>query len=252
MSMDCALIANLLGLLPAHSDGEPLVLGVACLAGNVVAFCEGLVGAHLVGNGDADLLGNRNTLLLWDVVALLVGNLLGMGLGDLFALIVRHILAGSLDGGPHLVVAMTSPLKLAILLVFSCAFRLGIRLVLSSVLLDTHVLINSVALLLILGMAFLSGGRLAESLDSLGALLLVDRLPDLLLLLLILSVPQSDILGPALDAGRGNLFGGTNHSCSTIVTGSWSSKGHGCKERQDHFVSDSVAPLWHTAISVPC
>merc|ERR1719153_1294479 len=127
-----------------------------------------------------------------------------MGLGDLLALIVGHVLAGSLDGSPHLVVAVTPPLKLAILLVFSCAFRLSVRLVLGSVLLDADVLVNGIALLLILGMAFLSGGRLAESLDSLGALLLVDRLTDLLLLLLILSVPQGNILSPALDAGRGN------------------------------------------------
>merc|ERR1712008_401812 len=135
-----------------------------------------------------------------------------MGLGNLLALIVGHVLAGALDGSPHLVVAVTPPLKLAILLVLSCAFRLSVRLVLGSVLLDTDVLVGGVALLLILCMAFLSGGWLAKSLDSLGALLLVDRITDLLLLLLVLSVPQGHILRPALDAGRGNLLGGTNQS----------------------------------------
>ena len=230
-SMDGTLVANLLGFLPAHSDGEPLVLGVASLARNVLAFCEGFVGAHLVGDGDADLLGNGNTLLLWDVVALLVRNLLGVGLLHILALVVGNILAGSLDGGPHLVVAVTPPLKLTILLVFSCAFRLRIGLIFCPELLDADILVDGVALLLILGVAFLSGGWLAESLDPLGALLLVLGHTDLLLLLLVHSVPQGDILGPALDAWRGDLFGRrADHSCSTIVTRSWGSKGHGCKE----------------------
>merc|ERR1712203_621329 len=125
-----------------------------------------------------------------------------MGLLHILALVVRNVLAGSLDG-----------------------------LVFGPELLDTDILVDGVALLLVLGMAFLSRGGLAQSLDSLGAFLLVLGHTDLLLLLLVLSVPQGDILGPALDARRaGNLFGRTDDGCSTIVTGSWGSKGHGCKE----------------------
>merc|ERR1719331_2532444 len=159
-----------------------------------------------------------------------LGNLLGMGLGNLLALVVGNVLAGSLNGGPHLVVAVAPPLVLAILLVLGCAFRLSVGLILRPKLLDADIFVDCGALLLILSMAFLSGGRLAQSLRSCAALLLIDRLTDLLLLLLILGVPQCDILSPALDAGRGNLFGRTNHSSSTIVTSSWGSKGQGCKQ----------------------
>ena len=120
--MDWSLVANLLWLLSADSDGEPFVLRVALLARNVLTFCEGLAGANLVGDGDADLARNRNALLLGNVLALLVSNLLGVGLGDLLALVVGNILASSIDGSPHLVVALTLPLELAIFLVFRCAF----------------------------------------------------------------------------------------------------------------------------------
>merc|ERR1719266_1622798 len=103
-----------------------------------------------------------------------LGNLLGMGLGNLLALVVGNVLAGSLNGGPHLVVAVAPPLVLAILLVLSCAFRLSVGLILRPKLLDADIFVDCGALLLILSMAFLSGGRLAQSLRSCAALLLID------------------------------------------------------------------------------
>merc|ERR1711918_337572 len=105
---------------------EPLVLRVALLAGHVLALGQWLGLADLVGDGDAGLLRDGHALLLGDVVALLVGDLLGVGLLHVPALVVGNVLAGSLDGSPHLVVAMTPPLKLTILFVLSCAFRLCI------------------------------------------------------------------------------------------------------------------------------
>merc|ERR1711879_791480 len=111
------LVANLLGRLPADPHWEPLVLGVALLARHVLALGQWLSLADLVGDGDAGLLG--------DVVALLVDDLLGVGLGHVPALVVGNVLAGSLDGSPHLVVAVTPPLVLAVLLVLSRALRLS-------------------------------------------------------------------------------------------------------------------------------
>merc|ERR1712107_931582 len=117
------LVANLLGRLPADPHWEPIVLRVALLAGHVLALGQRLGLADLVGHGDAGLLGHGHALLLGDVVALLVGDLLGVGLRHILALVVGNVLAGSLDGSPHLVVAMTPPLVLAVLFVLGRALR---------------------------------------------------------------------------------------------------------------------------------
>merc|ERR1712227_865409 len=176
------LVANLLGRLSADPHREPLVLGVALLAGHVLALGQWLSLADLVGHGHA--------LLLGDVVALLVGDLLGVGLGHVPALVVGNVLAGSLDGSPHLVVAVTPPLVLAVLLVLSCALRLSVWLVLGPELLDADILVDGAALLDVVGGALLPGGGLAQSLGSRLTLLPVNRLTHLLLALLVLCVPE--------------------------------------------------------------
>merc|ERR1712214_185297 len=102
------------------------MLGVALLAGHVLALGQRLGLADLVGHGDAGLLRNGHALLLGDVVALLVGDLPGVGLLHVLALVVGNVLAGSLDGSPHFVVAVTPPLVLAVLLVLSRALRLSV------------------------------------------------------------------------------------------------------------------------------
>ena len=188
--MDWSLVANLLWLLSADSDGEPFVLRVALLARNVLAFCEGLAGANLVGDGDADLARNRNALLLGNVLALLVSNLLGVGLGDLLALVVGNILASSLNRSPHLVVAITPPFKLAILLVLSGALRFSVGFVFCPVLLDADVLVDGGAFVGIFSGALLPCGGLAQSLGSGGTLLLVNRLANLFFTLLVFCIPQ--------------------------------------------------------------
>merc|ERR1719270_3056636 len=106
-----------------------------------------------------------------------------MGLLHVLALVVGNVLAGSLDGSPHLVVAMTPPLVLAVLFVLSCALRLSVGLVLSPELLDADVLVDGAALLDVVGGALLPRGGLAQSLGSRLALLLVNRLAHLLLAL---------------------------------------------------------------------
>merc|ERR550525_1519731 len=160
------LVANLLGRLPADPHWEPLVLGMALLAGHVLALGQWLGLADLVRHGDAGLLGDGHALLLGDVVALLVGDLLGVGLLHVPALVVGNVLAGSLDGSPHLVVAMTSPLVLAVLFVLGCALGLSVGLVLGPELLDADVLVDGAALLDVVGGALLPCGGLAQSLSS--------------------------------------------------------------------------------------
>merc|ERR1711988_770642 len=187
--------------LPADPHWEPLVLGVALLARHVLALGQRLGLADLVGDGDAGLLGHGHALLLGDVVALLVGDLLGVGLGHVPALVVGNVLAGSLDGSPHLVVAVTPPLVLAVLLVLSRALRLSVWLVLGPELLDADVLVDGAALLDVVGGALLPRGGLAQPLRSRLALLLVNSLTHLLLALLVLCVPERHVFCPTLDAG---------------------------------------------------
>merc|ERR1711963_147378 len=194
---------------------------VALLAGHVLALGQRLGLADLVGDGDA--------LLLRDVVALLVGDLLGVGLLHVPALVIGNVLAGSLDGSTHFVVAMTPPLVLAVLFVLGCALGLSVGLVLGPELLDADILVDGAALLDVVGGALLPRGGLAQSLGSRLALLLVNRLTHLLLALLVLCVPERHIFCPTLDAGRRDLFCRTNMGGCAIVC-SWGAKGHGCKQ----------------------
>merc|ERR1711899_334726 len=120
----------------------------------------------------------------------MVGDLLGVGLGHVPALVIGNVLAGSLDGSPHLVVAMTPPLVLAVLFVLGRAFGLSVGLILGPELLDADVLVDGAALLDVVGGALLPRGWLAQSLSSRLTLLLVNRLAHLLLALLVLRVPQ--------------------------------------------------------------
>merc|ERR1711884_213261 len=203
---------------------------VALLARHVLALGQRLGLADLVGHGDAGLLGDGHALLLGDVVALLVGDLLGVGLLHVPALVVGNVLAGSLDRSPHLVVAMTPPLVLAVLFVLGRAFGLSVGLILGPELLDADILVDGGALLDVVGGALLPGGGLAQPLRSRLALLLVNRLTHLLLALLVLCVPKRHIFCPALDAGRRDLFCRTNMGGRAIV-GSWGAKGHGCKQQ---------------------
>merc|ERR1711899_581520 len=132
----------------------------------------------------------------------MVGDLLGVGLLHVPALVVGNVLAGSLDGSPHLVVAMTPPLVLAVLFVLGRAFGLSVGLILGPELLDADVLVNGAALLDVVGGALLPRGGLAQPLGSCLTLLLVNRLAYLLLALLVFRVPQRHVFCPTLDAGR--------------------------------------------------
>merc|ERR1719350_2638595 len=107
-------------------------------------------------------------------------------------------LAGAGDLDPHLVVALTLPLVLAVLLVLCGALGLSVRLILRLVLVHAHLLVHCVALLLIHGLTHLSGCWLALSLKHRLALrhILSDAL--LGLSLHVLGVPHSGVLSPAL------------------------------------------------------
>ena len=106
------------------------------------------------------LSGNVDTLLLRDIVTHGVGNLLLLGLRHVLALVVGILLAGPGDFSPDLAVAVSLPLELAVLPVLCGALSLGVRFVLSLVLLNTHTLVHRGAALLVDGLALLSGGGL--------------------------------------------------------------------------------------------
>merc|ERR1719420_1136923 len=99
-----------------------------------------------------------------------------------------------------LVVPMPLPLVLAVLLVQGGALGLGVWLVLRLKLVNTHVLVDSCTLLLIDGVALLSGGRLTLPLKHSLADVVMHSHTLLGLLLLVLGVPDGGVLRPALYA----------------------------------------------------
>merc|ERR1711945_44385 len=144
--------------------------------------------------------------LLWHIIAHWVGNLSLLGLGHILALIVGVALACSGDWCPDLVVSVALPLVFAVLLVLGGAFGLCVRFILSSVLVNTHVLVNGLALLLIDCVALLSGCGLTLSLKSSFAHIVVLGHTLLGLGLLVGRVPDGGILCSALDT-TGDLLG---------------------------------------------
>ena len=166
------------------------MLLVARLTGHILTFGQRLILANLIGNRNANFLWNRDAALLWFLMASLIGNLPGVGFLDVLALVVGNILASSIDGSPHLVVALTLPLVLAILLVLSGALRFGVGFVFCPVLLDADVLVDGGAFVGIFSGALLPCGGLAQSLGSGGTLLLVNRLANLFFTLLVFCIPQ--------------------------------------------------------------
>merc|ERR1712029_578655 len=130
------------------------------LSGNLGTLLLRLVPANLVRNISAHLSGNISARLFRNIIAHWVGHLSLLGFGHLFAFIVGIVLASSRDRHPDLVVPVTLPLVLAVLLVQGGALGLGVRLVLRLVLVHTHILVDGCTLLLIDGVALLSGGGL--------------------------------------------------------------------------------------------
>jgi len=205
-----AFIANFLGNSFADSDGELFMDRVTFLSWHLGTLFQRLVPANLIRNISANLSGNIPARLFRNIMAHRVGHLPLLGLGHLLALVVGVVLASSGDGHPDLVVAVPLPLVLTVLLVLGRALGLGVRLILGLVFVHAHVLVHGGALLLIDGVALLSGGGLALSLKH--GLADVVVLGDALLglLLLVLRVPDGGVLGPALDASRpADLLGRT-------------------------------------------
>merc|ERR1719323_1766118 len=206
-----AVVTDLLGDPLAHSDGALLVHGVTLLHRPLAALLQGLVTAHLVRDLATSLSWHISTLLLGDITTHRVGHLPRLLFGHIPALVMGVGLAGAGDGDPHLVVALALPPVLAVFLVLGAALSLSVGLILRLVLVHTHLLVHCVALLLIHGLAHLSGCWLALSLKHCLALghILSDTL--LGLPLHILGVPHGGVLSPALhpsslpggDRGRG-------------------------------------------------
>merc|ERR1719513_357960 len=113
----------------------------------------------------------------------------------ILALIIGVLLAGGLDGGPHLVVPLDHPLVLTVLLVQSHTLCLSVRLVHSLVLINTDLLVDSLTHLVLDSLTLLPSGLLAQPLILKLALLLIVCLALLRHLHLVLSVPDSGVVG---------------------------------------------------------
>ena len=152
-------ITHLLGNILADSDWYLLVDSMTLLLWHLLALSQRLVEAFLIRDVPADCLGHISTGLLRHLAAHRVGHLSLFVLGHILALIIGIVLAGARDGHPDLVVASPLPLVLTVLLVLGGADCLGVGLILSLVLLNTNILVNCAALLLIDGVALKQGER---------------------------------------------------------------------------------------------
>merc|ERR1712008_511032 len=142
--------------------------------------------------------GDIHTLLLRNIIAYGVGYLSLLGLGDVLASLIWVLLAGAGYGSPDLVIAIAFPLELTVILVLCGALSLCVGHVLCLVLLHTHALVHRLALLLIDSAALLPGGGLAQSLSLIPTYLFILSCAHLSLHLLVLGVPQGDVLSPAI------------------------------------------------------
>jgi hypothetical protein len=174
----------------------------ALLPGHILTTLQGLVGANLVRNLVTFLPGHIHTFLLGHLVADGVGHLLGLGLGHLMAGVIRVGLAGARDGSPDLGVALPLPAVLAVLLILSNTFCLCVGDVLGLELVHANLEVLCGALLVIHCGALCSSGGEAKALLLCGADLVILCGADLSLCLLVLSIPQSDILCVAHNRGR--------------------------------------------------
>jgi len=189
---------------------------------------------YLVWDLTTLLSGNVDTLLFGYIVTHGVGNLLLLGLRHILALVVRILLAGPGYFSPDLVVTVALPLELTVLLVLCGALSLGIRFILSLVLVHTDTFVHCAAARLIDSLTLLPGGglvrqtglfstpsapvnpHLAQSLGHRVANLLVVGHTLRLLLLLILGVPHHGVLRPAghglgLRGGLRLIVGSSGH-----------------------------------------
>merc|ERR1712055_494993 len=192
------IITNLLRYSTAHSLGYLLMHSLALLLGNILTCLIRYLCTGLFCYCPALLGGNIIAHLSWYIFTVIVGHLLQSFLLHILALVISIVLAGPLDGCPHLVIPRPLPLVLTVLLVVSTTISLCVVLCLISVLLAAnlfilcvaHCLVHSLTLLPLLGHALL--------LVLCAALLDLHSLALLCLCLHILCVPHLCILCPTL------------------------------------------------------
>merc|ERR1719410_2228037 len=158
-------VTDLLWDIPAYSDGNPFVVNFANLLWHLRALSDGLTLAHLVRYLVALLSVDILTLLLGNIFAHLISHLLAVSLMDIVALVHGVLLAATRDYGPDLLAAGGHlPVELAVILVFCHALSLREGLHHSLVLVSAHLVVDSLADLVLDQMALLSGGVMAQPL----------------------------------------------------------------------------------------
>merc|ERR1719511_387256 len=196
MLLDNMAVAHFLWDTLANPDRDLLMRHMAYFLRDIHTFLELL--------GLADLVRYLVTLLPIHIVTLLLRNIftdwvcnqLLMSLLHILTLIIGVLLAGGLDGSPHLVVPLDHPLVLAVFLVQGDTLSLSVRLVHSLVLINTDLLVDSLTHLVLHSLTLLPSGLLAQPLILKLALLLIVCLALLHHLHLVLSVP-AHTPGPA-------------------------------------------------------
>jgi len=176
-------VTNLLRDTLADPYGDSLVLQPANLLRDLPALGDWLTLANLIRN--------VVTFLLRHVPTNRIGNLLGVSLLNIMTFVVWILLTTAWDWSPDLLFPHNLPVILAVFLVGGHTLRLSVRLQHRLILLHTDFFVCRVALL--------SSGVLAQPLALHLTQLLVDSLANLKWLVLVLGIPDGDVLHGAVD-----------------------------------------------------
>merc|ERR1711923_146718 len=176
-------VTNLLRDTLADPYGDSLVVQPANLFRVFPALGDGLT--------LTDLIRNVVTLLLRHVATNRIGNLLGMSLLNIMTFVVWIFLTTAWDWSPDLLFAHNLPVVLAVFLIGGHTLRLSVRLQHGLVLVHTD--------FFVCGVALLSRGVLTQPLALHLTHLLVDSLAHLEWLVLVLGIPDGDVLHGAVD-----------------------------------------------------
>jgi len=139
----------------------------------------------------ANLIRNVMTFLLRHVPTNRIGNLLGVSLLNIMTFVVWILLTTAWDWCPDLLFPHNLPVILAVFLVGGHTLSLSVRLQHGLILVHTD--------FFVCGVALLSSGVLTQPLALHLTQLLVDSLANLEWLVLVLGIPDGDVLHGAVD-----------------------------------------------------
>lgn len=194
-----ACLTNLLRDGLADSDGNSLVLQMTDFFGQLLALGDWFTLTGLVRDLVTLLSVNIVTLLLGNLVTHGIGNLLGMSLLNVVTFVIWILLTTAWNWSPDLLFANNLPVVFTVFLVAGDTLGLSVGLHHCLVLLHADLLVLLLADLVLHQPALLPGRLLAQALALHLTQLLVHCLALLEWLVLVLGVPDSDVLHSAVD-----------------------------------------------------